>query len=129
VQLKWMLTGEAPLGMTPQLYQQFCAEMLEALQRDGIAANQVDIRIKGTGAGFFVGKHKALPGRRELADNPEAAQRFREWLGDSQDRTRRRPYDLVWQLVLEAKPRDSDLDINSTAIVSAARAYGLTRTP
>lgn len=127
VQLKWMLTGEAPLGMTPQLYQQFCAEMLEALQRDGIAANQVDIRIKGTGAGFFAGKHKALPGRRELADNPEAAQRFREWLGDSQDRPRRRPYDLMWRLGLEAEPSDIDLDINSTAMVRAAREHWRTR--
>ncbi|MFD7094732.1 NUDIX hydrolase [Streptomyces xanthophaeus] len=123
VQIKWLLTGEAPMGMTPQLYQDFRAQMLEALARDGIEPAHVDIRLKGTGAGFFSGIHKALPQEEDLADNPEAAQRLREWLGDDQDRPVRRPYDVMWRMGLEAEPSDFDLDINSTAIVRAAREH------
>ncbi|MCQ4043280.1 zeta toxin family protein [Streptantibioticus rubrisoli] len=123
VQLKWMLTGEAPMGMTPELYQRFSTEMLEALRRDGIEPSQVDIRLKGTGAAFFAGTHKTLPSEEDLVGNPEAAQRLREWFGNSQDRPIRRPYDFMWRLGLEPVPSDFDLDINSTAMVRAARAH------
>ncbi|MFF3244273.1 glycosyltransferase [Streptomyces sp. NPDC002870] len=123
VQIKWMLTGEAPMGMTPALYQQFGTEMLDALERDGIEPSQVDIRLKGTGADFFAGIHKTLPREEDLVSSPEAAQRLREWFGDSQDRPLRRPYDFMWRLGLEPVPSDFDLDINSTAIVRAARAH------
>ncbi|MEV8534709.1 NUDIX domain-containing protein [Streptomyces sp. NPDC051211] len=124
VQVRWMLTGEAPMGMTPELYQQFRTEMLEALQRDGIEPSDVDIRLKGTGAGFFSGIHKTVPREEDLAgSNPDAARRLQEWVGDSQDRPVRRPYDLMWRLGIESEPSDFDLDINSTAIVRAAREH------
>ncbi|MFJ8627458.1 NUDIX domain-containing protein [Kitasatospora sp. NPDC093550] len=123
VQIKWMLTGEAPMGMTPALYRQFGEEMLEALERDGIDPSEVDIRLKGTGAGFFSGIHKTLPREESLADNPTAAQHLREWFGTSQNRPLRRPYDAMWRLGLESEPSDFDLDINSTAMVRAARAH------
>ncbi len=123
VQIKWMLTGEAPLGMTPQLYQRFGADMIEALGRDGIEWTQVDVRLKGTGAELFAGIHKTLPREEELAARPEAARRMREWFGDSEDRPLRRPYDSMWRLGLESVPSDVDLDFNSTAMVRAARAH------
>ncbi|MFC9166032.1 hypothetical protein ACFTZ8_35165 [Streptomyces fungicidicus] len=123
VQLKWMLTGEAPMGLTPELYQQFGSEMLAALQRDGIEPSQVDLRLKGTGAGFFSGIHKTLPREEDLVDNPLASQRLREWFGNDQHRPLRRPYDAMWRLGLEPEPSDFDLDINSSAIVRAAREH------
>ncbi|MGN9920314.1 NUDIX domain-containing protein [Micromonospora palomenae] len=123
VQVKWMLTGEAPMGMTPELYQRFGTEMLKALERDGIDPSQVDIRLKGTGAGFFSGGHKTMPREEDLTARPMAAQRLRDWFGESLDRPLRRPYDAMWRLGLERAPSDFDLDINSTAIVRAARTY------
>ncbi|AKZ59551.1 hypothetical protein SAM23877_6506 [Streptomyces ambofaciens ATCC 23877] len=123
VQIKWMLTGEAPMGMTPELYQQFGTEMLAALQLDGIEPSQVDIRLKGTGAGFFSGIHKTLPREADLTGNPSAVQRLQEWFGDDQHRPLRRPYDAMWRLGLEQEPSDFDLDINSTAIIRAARDH------
>ncbi len=129
VQVKWLLTGEAPMGMTPELYEQFGTEMLEALERDGIDPSQVDIRLKGTGAGFFSGVHKTMPHEENLAAEPRAAQRLRDWFGESQGRPLRRPYDAMWRLGLESVPSDFDLDINSTAIVRAARTYWRTYHP
>ncbi|MET8451633.1 zeta toxin family protein [Streptomyces sp. NPDC005209] len=123
VQLKWMLTGEAPMGMTPELYRQFGSEMLQALGQDGIEWSQVDVRLKGTGAGFFSGLHKTLPREEDLVARPEASRRLREWFGDSRDRPLRRPYDAMWRLGLESVPSDFDLDFNSTAMVRAARAH------
>ncbi|WP_265565396.1 hypothetical protein [Streptomyces hygroscopicus] len=123
IQIRWLLTGEAPMGMTPELYQQFGSEMLAALERDGIDPSQVDIRLKGTGAGFFSGIHKTLPREVDVADNPLALQRLREWFGNDQNRPLRRPYDAMWRLGVEPEPSDFDLDINSTAIVRAAREY------
>lgn len=61
---------------------------LTALQRDGFEASQVDIRLKGTGSGFFSGIHKTLPREEETADNPVAMQHLREWFGDDQNRPR-----------------------------------------
>ncbi|MFH9871558.1 hypothetical protein ACH4NT_36475 [Streptomyces lydicus] len=123
IQVKWMLTGEAPMGMTPELYKQFGTEMLTALERDGIEPSQVDVRLKGTGAGFWSGIHKTLPREEDLVSNPDAAERLREWFGDSQDRPLRRPYDAMRRLGLESEPSDFDLDINSTAIVREAREH------
>ncbi|MGW7256742.1 hypothetical protein [Streptomyces sp. NPDC054834] len=129
VQIKWLITGEAPMGMTPELYQQFGTEMLQALERDGIDPSAVDIRLKGTGSGFFSGIHKTLPREEELAGNPLAVERLQEWFGDDQNRPLRRPYDAMWRLGLEPEPSDFDLDINSTAIVRAARTYWLANHP
>jgi hypothetical protein len=97
--------------------------MLEALERDGIPSAQVDIRLKGSGAAFFSGIHKTLPREENLAGNPLAAQRLREWLGDGQDRPLRPPFDSMWRLGLDRVPSDFDLDFNSTAMVRTARAY------
>ncbi|MFF8279914.1 hypothetical protein ACF05T_28050 [Streptomyces lateritius] len=123
IQIRWLLTAEAPMGMTPALYQQFGTEMLEALTRDGVDPSQVDIRLKGTGADFFSGLHKTLPREEDLTGRPEAARRMTEWFEGSSQRPLRPPYDAMWRLGLEPKPSDLDLDINSTAIVRAAREH------
>ncbi|MEU2027291.1 hypothetical protein ABZ565_35080 [Streptomyces sp. NPDC016469] len=123
VQIRWLLSGEAPMGMTPTLYQQFGTEMLEALTRQGFDPSQLDIRLKGTGANFFSGPHKSLPREEDLTGRPEAARRLTEWFGDSPERPLRRPYDAMWRLCLDPEPSDIDIDINSTAIVRAAREH------
>lgn len=123
VQIKWLAEREAPMGMTPELYEQFGTEMLEALRQDGVDPSAVDIRLKGTGAGFFSGMHKTLPREEDLPDNPEAAQRLQEWFGDSRDRPLRRPHDAMWRLGLESVPSDFDLDINSTPMIRVARQH------
>ena len=129
VQVKWLLTGEAPLGMTPDLYARFGAEMLEAFGRDGIDPSQVDIRLKGTGSGFFSGFHKTMPREENLLAGSRAAERLRDWFGESQAHPLRRPFDAMWRLGLESEPSDFDLDINSTAIVRAARTHWRTHHP
>jgi hypothetical protein len=122
-QVRWMLNRQAPMGLTPRLYHQFGSELGEALQRDGVPGSQVDIRLKGTAAGFFSGLHKTLPSEADLAGNPAAVGRLREWFGDDEHRPLRRPYDAMYRLGLEREPSDYDLDINSTTAVRAARAY------
>ncbi|WBQ07308.1 hypothetical protein [Kribbella sp. CA-293567] len=121
--VRWMLTGKSPMGLTPRLYQQFAGELLNALDQDRIKASQVDIRLKGTAAGFFSGLRKTLPTEAELAGQPDALERMREWFGSDERRPLRRPYDAMYRLGLEPEPSDYDLDINSTAAVRVARAY------
>jgi hypothetical protein len=123
--LRWMLTGESPMGLTPELYQQFAGEMGDALKQDRIAGAQADIRLKGSAAGFFSGLHKTLPTESELSGRPEVLERMREWFGSDANRPLRRPYDAMYRLGLDAEPSDYDLDVNSTAAVRAARAYWL----
>lgn len=121
--LRWMVTGQSPMGLTPRLYRQFAGEMLDALKQDRIDPAQVDIRLKGTAADFFSGPRKTLPTEAELAGEPEAQDRMREWFGSDGNRPLRRPYDAMYRLGLEPEPSDYDLDINSTAAVRAARAH------
>jgi hypothetical protein len=123
VQLRWLLTGEAPMGMTPALYKQFGTELLDALKRDGIEPSEVDIRLKGTGAVFFSGLHKTLPRESDLIGNPQASQMLQQWFGDSEERPLRRPYNSMYRLGLENEPSDVDLDINSTAAIRKARDH------
>ncbi|MFG1912848.1 hypothetical protein [Kribbella sp. NPDC048928] len=122
-QVRWMLNRQAPMGLTPRLYHQFGSELGDALQLDRVTGSQVDIRLKGTAAGFFSGLHKTLPSEAELAGKPAALRRLRQWFGDDEHRPLRRPYDAMYRLGLEREPSDYDLDINSTTAVRAARGY------
>ncbi|MCJ0875808.1 hypothetical protein [Streptomyces sp. AP-93] len=123
VQIKWLVTGEAPMGMTPELYRDFRTEMLAALDSDGIGPSAVDIRIKGSGADFYSGIHKTVPQPQDLVAGSETSERFQEWVGDREGPSTRRPFDLMWRLGIDPKPSDIDLDINSTAMVRAAREH------
>ncbi|WP_432879500.1 hypothetical protein ACQPYH_33195 [Kribbella sp. CA-245084] len=121
--LRWMLTGQSPIGLTPRLYKQFAGELGDALEQDRVAGTQADVRLKGSAAGFFSGLHKTLPTEAELSGRPEALERIREWFDGDENRPLRRPYDAMYRLGLEREPSDYDLDINSTTAVRAARAY------
>ncbi|MFB8762097.1 hypothetical protein [Nocardiopsis alba] len=121
VQLKWLGEKKAPMGMTPEIYERFGTEMMEAIQQDGFDPSQVDIRLKGTGSGFFSGKHKSMPTEQDLINHPEALRRHREWFRDSKNRPLRRPHDAMFKLGIENVPSDFDIDINSTEMIRSAR--------
>ncbi|MEU8142153.1 zeta toxin family protein [Nonomuraea sp. NPDC048901] len=123
MQLKWLVTRQAPMGMTPERYHRYAGELLDAIGRDGIGPAEVDIRLKGTGAEFFAGLHKTFPAEDELAGNPEALRRLREWFGDDPNRPLRRPFDSMYRLGLEQPPSDYDMDISSSAMVQVARSH------
>ncbi|MFE6862792.1 hypothetical protein [Nocardia sp. NPDC057668] len=116
----WM-AREAPLGMTPEIYGDWRTSLLEALHRDGVDTRAVDIRLRGSGADFFSGAHKQLPTLEELAGQPEAQARLREWLGEDLDRPVSRPYDSMYKLGLE-EPSDFDLNISSHEMFDRAAA-------
>ncbi|MFI7134122.1 glycosyltransferase [Nonomuraea sp. NPDC050153] len=123
MQIKWLVTRQAPLGMTPEQYHRYAGELLDALGRDGIGPSEVDLRLKGTGAELFAGLHKTFPGAETAAGNPEAARRLREWFGDDPIRPLRRPFDSMYRLRLEPQPSDYDMDISSTPMVRVARSH------
>ncbi|WP_433592832.1 toxin glutamine deamidase domain-containing protein [Nocardia sp. CA-145437] len=116
----WM-AREAPLGMTPETYREWRTSLLEALHRDGIDTQGVDIRLRGSAADFFSGVHKKLPTLEELADHPEARAKLQEWLGEDPSRPLSRPYDSMYKLGLE-EPSDFDINISSNAMFERARA-------
>ncbi|MFC9966115.1 hypothetical protein ACFVH4_17955 [Nocardia ignorata] len=120
-QVRQWMAREAPLGMTPQLYQEWRDSFLQALRRDGVSVDQVDIRLRGSAADFFSGVHKQLPTLEELADQPEAQARLRDWLGDDPDRPLSRPFDSMHRLGVE-EPSDFDINISSAQMFEQAAA-------
>ncbi|GFJ91845.1 hypothetical protein [Phytohabitans rumicis] len=116
----WM-AREAPLGMTPELYREWRTSLLDALQRDGISPEHVDIRLRGSAADFFSGVHKQLPTHGDLAGNLDAAQRLRDWIGDDPSRPTSRPFDSMHRLGLE-EPSDYDINISSGSMFEHAAA-------
>lgn len=120
-QIDWVLDRRAPLGMTPAQFSEFRSSLLEALRREGIDPAETDIRLHGSGANVFSGSHKTLPTEAELADNPEALARLREWLGDDSNRPLRRPFDSMHRLGLD-DPSDYDLNISNARMVEIARS-------
>ncbi|MEV5890692.1 glycosyltransferase [Nonomuraea fuscirosea] len=123
MQLKWLVTRQAPVGMTPERYHRYAGELLEAMGRDGIRPAEVDIRLKGSGAEFFAGLHKTFPAAEEFAGHPEALRRLQEWFGGDPNRPLRRPFDSMYRLGLEPQPSDYDMDISSSAMVRVARSH------
>jgi hypothetical protein len=120
-QVDWALDRQAPLGMTPELYRGFRTSLLDTLRAEGIAPEETDIRLHGSSANFFSGSHKAMPTEVELADNPQAQARLREWFGDDPNRPLRRPFDSLHRLGLD-EPSDYDLNISNDRMVEIARA-------
>jgi hypothetical protein len=119
-QVEWWMNREAPLGMTPGVYREWRLSMLEALARDGVSLDSVDIRMRGSGADFYSGVHKKLPTDAELADNPESSARLRSWLGADDRRPEARPFDAMYKLGIE-EPSDFDLNISSDEMFQRAR--------
>lgn len=108
----WWMHREAPLGMTPDLYRGWRMSLLEALVRDGVPLDQVDVRLRGSGADFYSAVHKKTPTEAELAHDPEALARRRAWLGDDPDQPVARPFDSMHKLGLD-EPSDYDLNLSS----------------
>jgi predicted ABC-type ATPase len=116
----WM-QREAPLGMTVPEYREWRVSLLEALQRDGISPDQVDIRLRGSTADFFSGVHKKLPTAEDLAGNPEALRRLQDWLGEDPNRPTSRPFDSMHKLGLD-EPSDYDINISSSKMFKEAES-------
>ncbi|MFG1887426.1 toxin glutamine deamidase domain-containing protein [Micromonospora sp. NPDC049051] len=112
----------APLGLTPETFEQMSAALFDALEADGIRGDEVDIRLQGSSSNFFSGMHKTLPTEEQISDNPQAVERMRAWRGDGALPTRR-PFDSMYKLGLE-EPSDLDLQISSDVMVERAVALG-----
>ncbi|WP_134205122.1 hypothetical protein [Mycobacteroides salmoniphilum] len=128
-QVGWWQRFEAPLGMTPEQFREFTGTMDEALVADGIDPALADIRLQGSSAQFFSGSHKDFPTEHDLAGQPDALARLRDWVGDRAegDRPARIPFDAKYLLgvrdengVLEP-PSDYDVQFSSDAMVEKAR--------
>jgi hypothetical protein len=125
-QVQWWMRGEAPLGMTPELYRRWRLSLLDALEREGISPGDVDVRLLGSAGEGFSGPHKPLWSDEELAHRPRALARLREWLGEDRNRLRRRPFDVGRRFgvgkALGGEPSDYDTNISSDKLVEKARA-------
>ncbi|MBB5912857.1 hypothetical protein BJY24_001724 [Nocardia transvalensis] len=120
-QVEWWMSGEAVLGMDPRTYRVWRFELLEALAKDGVPLDQVDIRVHGSGVNFFSSGGKKLLTEEELAGHPEALERMREWLGDDPERPTGRPFDSMYRLGLDLR---SDFDLNISSGPMFERAAG-----
>ncbi|MFY1598274.1 toxin glutamine deamidase domain-containing protein [Micromonospora sp. WMMD737] len=112
----------APLGLTPEAFEQMTADLFDALESDGIRSDQVDVRLQGSSSNFFSGAHKRLPTVEQISDHPEAVERMREWRGGGALPVRR-PFDSMHKLGLE-EPSDFDFQISSDVMVERALLVG-----
>jgi hypothetical protein len=51
----------APLGMRPATYREFCSTLFAAARKDGYGEQDIDVRLKGSAAVIYSGRHKELP--------------------------------------------------------------------
>jgi hypothetical protein len=107
--------------MTPVEFREFSSSLYDALAREGLAPEDIDIRLQGSSARFFSGEHKSLPLASDLVDNPEAQSQMGRWFGDDESRPLRRPFDSMYRLGLDNEPSDYDLQISSDSMVEACR--------
>ncbi|OBF46957.1 toxin glutamine deamidase domain-containing protein [Mycolicibacterium monacense] len=112
---------EAPLGMARGEFNEFSNSLFDALGRDGIGAEDLDVRLQGSSARFFSGEHKSLPLESDLVEYPDAISRMTTWFGDDEDRPLRRPFDSMHRLGLDEEPSDYDIQISSDQMVDACR--------
>lgn len=121
-----------PLGLSQIQLDALCAELASALQGDGVALEQIDLRVKGSSASFFSGHHKAMPQSRsgvidafrtcrgrfpERWEIDEIMRRLtKEWLTEG-PWPQRRPFDSLYRLNVAREPSDYDLQISSDEIV------------
>jgi hypothetical protein len=109
---------EAPLGMTPTEFGEFSDSLYDSLAREGLSAEDLDIRLQGSSARFFSGEHKTL----DLdSDDPDVQARIDSWFGDDENRPLRRPFDSMHRLGLDDEPSDYDIQISSDSMVDACR--------
>lgn len=128
-QVDWWRRFKAPLGTTPQQFKDMSSSLYEALCSRCERAGDYDVRLQGSWAFFFSGRHKDFPTEQELAGQPVALERFREWMGSTppNERPARRPFDALHKLgVVDTNgmptgPSDGDFHISSDVMVTAAR--------
>jgi hypothetical protein len=112
---------EAPLGMTPTEFREFSRSLYDALAREGLTPDDLDVRLQGSSARFFSGEHKSLDLDTWIHDNPDAQARVDAWFGDDENRPLRRPFDSVYLLGLDPDPSDYDIQISSDSMVDTCR--------
>jgi Domain of unknown function (DUF4157) len=126
-QVRWWMRGEAPMGMTPETYQEWRSSLLKALERDGIAPDDVDVRLLGSASEGFSGPRKPLWTDEELAGRPRAQRILREWLGDDRTRLSRRPFDSGYRFgvgkIRGGERSDYDTNISGDKLVQRAHEY------
>ncbi|MFI6025519.1 hypothetical protein [Amycolatopsis magusensis] len=121
------MSGAAPMGMTPEEYNEWAQSLQEALGRDGITPEDYDARLLGSSTLGFSGPHKPLWSDEELASRPRALTRVREWLDDEPGRLVNRPFDSGYHFgvgkVRGGEPSDYDTNISGDKLVERAREY------
>jgi hypothetical protein len=120
-QLQWLAERSAPMGMTPEEYQEFRGSMLDAARQDGIDPDSLDVRAQGSAANYYA-SDKKLFDVDQINQDPDAASRLREWFGDSTDYPAHHMFDSRYKLGLDSDPSDYDINISSTDMVDRARA-------
>lgn len=130
-----MMEQKVPLGMNAQEFDQFCASLETAAQRDGL--HDLDARLQGSSAHFFAGRHKSMAYLREalVTDFERERRRYPEAIeqqqveermasvwADPDDRPLRRPFDAYYKLGIARDPSDYDVQISSDILAERARA-------
>ena len=114
--------------MTPETYAEWRGDLRNALRKEGLDPETVDVRLAGSASEGFSGPHK--PGWRasddRIAGNPDAQARLAEWVGDDPERLGSRPFDSGYRLGVD-EPSDYDVNISSDDLVARAATYGRTR--
>ncbi|WP_097955508.1 MULTISPECIES: hypothetical protein [Streptomyces] len=129
-QVRWWRHYRAPLGTNPHQFKRMSASLFRALCSACERPQDYDVRLQGSWAFFFSGRHKDFPTERDLTGQPVAAARFQEWMGSTPpaERPARRPFDALHKLgMLDGNgkalgPSDGDFQISSDVMVAEARA-------
>jgi hypothetical protein len=136
---RWQMRS-APLGMDTDQYAALASALVGALFKDGI--DSCDIRVQGSSAAFFSGRHKAMPWTRsDIFDLfrvlrnriPTAMELDRiehalksQWTSSFR-RPTQRPFDVLLRLGIARLPSDIDLQVSSDEIEERATALLLER--
>lgn len=123
-QIQWLHDRDAPLGQTPEQFQEFRSSLFGALREDGVADADVDVRLQGSSAKGFSGPHKDFlprPGSeaREYLDSPEGQSKLADWPAGPENYPANRPFDAGSKLGFD-EPSDYDVQISSDAMLRKA---------
>ena len=125
-------TRRAPLTLSPPEFNQFVQELYAAADADGLSG-RLDIRLKGSSAGFWSNPMKAMPRNAEQAAEifeaktkqwpskawcQNVAKRFAQWLGpdrvgDKDAVPTYRPFNALSVLDISDDKSDVDVQISS----------------
>ncbi len=126
---------KVPLGMTAQEFDQFCGTLGWAARLDEI--EDLDVRLQGSAARFFAGRHKQMAyvseeivtdflaeweRYPELVELQQIKVRMASVWADSGARPLRRPFDAYYKLGISNVPSDYDVQISSDSLAARARA-------